>query len=98
MTPPVILRPEAEEDLASARDWYDCQRDGLGDDFVAEVAVVLDRMATLPTLHAVIWDDVRACRIRQLPFVVYHRVLADRVEVLAILHGSRDTSAWQSRV
>jgi hypothetical protein len=25
-------------------------------------------------------------------------VFADRVEVIAVMHGSRDASAWQSRI
>lgn len=94
---PVILRPEAEQDLISARDWYDQQRAGLGDEFVAEVSVVFDRLAATPKLFAAIWQDVRACRVRRFPYVVYYRVLADCVEILAVLHGSRDPSAWQSR-
>jgi hypothetical protein len=42
-------------------------------------------------------QDVRAVRLRRFPFVVYYVVLADRAEVLAVMHGSRDESAWQSR-
>jgi hypothetical protein len=37
MSLPVVIRPEAEQDLLSARDWYDQQRFGLGDEFTAEV-------------------------------------------------------------
>jgi hypothetical protein len=31
---PVIVSPEADDDLAQAKAWYDGQRPGLGDDFV----------------------------------------------------------------
>ena len=34
---PLVIRPEAEDDLADARDWYDAQRDGLGLEFLAAV-------------------------------------------------------------
>ena len=94
---PVILRPEAERDLLAARDWYDQQRAGLGDEFAAEVSVVSDRLAATPKLFGVIWEDVRACRVGRFPYVVYYRALAHCVEVLAVLHGSPDPSAWQSR-
>ena len=30
---PVVVLPEAQGDLLDARDWYDQQRDGLGDEF-----------------------------------------------------------------
>ncbi|MBX6316080.1 MAG: type II toxin-antitoxin system RelE/ParE family toxin [Isosphaeraceae bacterium] len=54
-------------------------------------------MAATPKLFGVIWEDVRACRVGRFPFVVCYRVLADCVEVLAVLHGSRNPSEWQSR-
>jgi hypothetical protein len=30
MSHPVIIRPEAEEDMVEGRDWYDRQREGVG--------------------------------------------------------------------
>jgi plasmid stabilization system protein ParE len=46
----------------------------------------------------VVWQDVRAARLRKFRYVVYYVVLTDHVEVLAVLHGSRDESTWKSRV
>ncbi|HEV3260659.1 MAG TPA: type II toxin-antitoxin system RelE/ParE family toxin [Gemmataceae bacterium] len=97
MTLPVILRPEAEQDLGSAEAWYEQQRTGLGAAFLARVSVALDQIAAMPELYGIIWHDVRFCRLRRFPYVVYYRALADRVEVLAVLHGNRDPSVWQSR-
>jgi plasmid stabilization system protein ParE len=94
---PVVVRPEAEQDLLAARDWYDQQRVGLGDEFSTQVSAILDRLSAMPELFAVRWHDVRSCRLRQFPYIVYYRALSDRVEVLAVLHVSRDSSAWQSR-
>ena len=37
----LFLRPDAEQDLAAARDWYDQQRAGLGDEFLASIALAL---------------------------------------------------------
>ncbi|MDX2036988.1 MAG: type II toxin-antitoxin system RelE/ParE family toxin [Isosphaeraceae bacterium] len=94
---PLIFRPEAVEDLLSARDWYDKQRAGLGDEFTAEASAALDGLSAAPGLFGVIWEDTRACRLRRFPFVVDDRVLADSIEVLAVLHASRDPSRSQSR-
>jgi hypothetical protein len=51
----------------------------------------------MPEMYGVVWRNVRAARLRQFPFVVYYRVHDDRVEVLAVMRGSRDASAWQGR-
>jgi hypothetical protein len=42
MRPRLLLKPEAEADIAEAFDWYDLQRTGLGSQFLAEVAQVLE--------------------------------------------------------
>ena len=48
-------------------------------------------------LYATVWKDIRFYRVKQFPFLVYYRVRAGAVEVLAVLHGSREPLIWQSR-
>ncbi|MFM8495013.1 MAG: type II toxin-antitoxin system RelE/ParE family toxin [Planctomycetia bacterium] len=97
MSLPVILRHEAEADIQVARDQLEAVRLGLGNQILARVREVLARIETMPELHGRVWEDVRAARLKQFRYIVYFIVLADRIEVLAVLHGARDSSAWQSR-
>jgi len=94
---PVILRHEAEVDVQEARDQLEAVRVGLGTQVLARVREVLARIEKLPELHGKVWQDVRAARLKQFRYIVYFIVLVDRVEVLAVLHGARDPSSWQSR-
>jgi plasmid stabilization system protein ParE len=94
---PVILRHEAEVDVQEARDQLSAVRAGLGTQVLARVREVLARIEKMPELHGKVWQDVRAARLKQFRYIVYFIVLADRVEVLAVLHGARDPSSWQSR-
>jgi plasmid stabilization system protein ParE len=98
MSRQVILRPEAQDDVAAARDWYEQQRAGLGEEFVEVVDDLLARLAATPEMHQIVLRDVRRAKLRRFPYVVYYRVLPDRVEVLAVLHGRRNPGVWQSRV
>ena len=97
MSLPVILRQEAEVDIQAARDQLEAVRVGLGKQVLARVGEVFARIEKMPELHGKVWEDVRAARLKQFRYIVYFVVLADRVEVLAVLHGARDPSAWQSR-
>ena len=97
MSLPVILRHEAVVDVQEARDQLEAVRVGLGTQVLARVREVLARIEKLPELHGKVWQDVRAARLKQFRYIVYFIVLADRVEVLAVLHGARDPSSWQSR-
>ncbi len=97
MSLPVILRPAADSDIQLTHDELEQARAGWGDRFVARVREVFERIEAMPELYGLVWQDVRAARLRKFRHVVYYVVFVDRVEVLAVLHGSRDASAWQSR-
>lgn len=97
VTLPVVLLPEAIQDLQLARGWYESQRTGLGDLFAARTADTIDRLSQLPELYGVIWQDVRAAPIRRHPYIIYYKSRSDRVEVLAVLHAWRDPAVWKVR-
>ncbi len=93
----MIIRPEAESDLANARDWYEKQREGLGGEFLQCVEEALDRIVQAPQSHPIIYRRVRRARVRRFPFLVYYRLESDELTVLGVLHGSRDPRIWRSR-
>ncbi|MFO0808880.1 MAG: type II toxin-antitoxin system RelE/ParE family toxin [Gemmataceae bacterium] len=98
MSLPVVLRPLAHGDIQQIHDELEALTLGLGDKFVDRLDEALDRIEALPELYAEVWATVRAARLRRFRHVVYYVALADRVEVIAVMHGARDSSAWQSRV
>lgn len=97
MSLPVVLRAEAEAEFDAAFDYYDAQRVGLGMEFAAEVQRVFDRIAGRPAVNQLVYADVRKGVVRRFPYCVFYRPHADRVEVLAVFHTSRDPSDWQGR-
>lgn len=82
MSLPVVLRPEASQDVEEVRDYLEGRQAGLGQAFLDRLKEVLGRVGALPGLYGVVWRNVRAARLRLFPFVVYYRVHDDRVEVL----------------
>lgn len=97
MSLPVVLRPLANADVQQIHAELEAQASGLGDKFLDRLQEVLDRIEAMPELYAEVWMTVRAARLRKFRHVVYDVVLADRVEVIAVMHGSRDSPAWRSR-
>ena len=98
MTLPVIVRSAALADIQATHNDLEHVRAGLGQRFVARVREVLERIEATPLIYGPVWQDVRAARLRKFRHVIYYVAFADRVEVLAVLHGSRDASVWQSRI
>jgi toxin ParE1/3/4 len=97
MSLPVVLLPEASRDVEEARDQLEARQAGLGQAFLNRLNEVLIRIGGMPEMYGVVWRNARAAKLNRFTYVVYYRVYDDRVEVLAVLHGSRDVSAWQSR-
>ncbi len=94
----LIIRPEAEADLAEAKDWYERQRQGLGLEFVLSVEEALDRIRRMPHVHAEIYKGVRRSATRRFPYGVYYRLTGESVTVIAVMHSRRDPRRWQERV
>jgi plasmid stabilization system protein ParE len=98
MSLPVILRAEAQADVQAAHDHLERSQAGLGRAFAVKVREALERIEAMPELYGVVWQDVRAVRLKRFRYMVYYVVFSDRVEVLAVTHGSQDAAAWQARV
>ena len=94
----IVFRPEADDDLLAARDWYEQQQSGLGQWFSDALIAALDRIKAMPQMYAIVFHNVRRAKLRTFPYLIYYRLLTDRIEVLAVLHGSRDPKRWQERV
>jgi toxin ParE1/3/4 len=93
----LIIRPEAEQDLAEGRDWYEGRRVGLGVAFLTAVEEVFDSIRETPELYAAEYKNVRRVGVNRFPYIVYYRIVADTVEVIAVQHGSRNPRGWRSR-
>lgn len=97
MSHALVIRPEAEQDMAEARNWYEARREGLGTEFLAAVDDVFERIRETPELYAAGYKAVRRARLGRFPYVVYFRIIGASVEVIAVLHGSRHARNWRSR-
>ena len=97
MNLPLVFHPDVQGEVGSAYQWYEQQRAGLGDDFLAALEGVYAGLQTTPAMHQVIYRDVRRALLRRFPYAVYYRAHPDRVEVLAVQHTRRDPSGWQTR-
>lgn len=97
MNLPVVLRDEAQAEFDEAFAYDVNQTPGLGVAFAARVQETFDRVSTNPTLHAFVLADIRKSPVARFPYRVFYRVEADRVEILAVFHTSRDPAIWQGR-
>ena len=92
-----VFRTAAAADVEEAHNWYEGQRRGLGEEFLAAVQAALEQVESNPQLYAVLYRDTRRVLLRRFPYGLYYRVLDDRVIVVACFHAKRDPRVWRAR-
>ncbi len=97
MTLPVVYRRAATAEFTDAATHYENQRPNLGVEFIEEVNRCIDQVAANPLLFPVVHSEIRRAVVRRFPYCVYFRVEAKRIVVLAVFHGHRNPSTWESR-
>ncbi len=97
MTVVVRLRPEAQAEMDDAADWYERQREGLGDEYLTEVERCLGRIGATPRA-AIVWrDEIRRRHVDRFPYYVFYRVTPTYVDVVAIAHEKRRPGYFAAR-
>ena len=94
----IVVRPSATADIAEAYDWYESQRDGLGEEFLAALTATQARLLEYPESHPVLHRDTRRALLpRRFPYGLYYRIVGDIMAVVACMHASRNPRQWQRR-
>lgn len=93
----VRLSPAAITDSNTAFNWYEDERDGLGEEFAQELERALSLIREHPQVGGVAWGQYRRVVLRRFPYSVIYRVTERSAVVIAVFHASRDPEIWKSR-
>jgi plasmid stabilization system protein ParE len=98
----VVARPDAENDVLEAANWYDSQRAGLGNEFVEEILTVFDALEVNPLLHCRRHPtkNIRWRYPERFPYRVIYQVIEEEglVVIAAVIHAARHDRVWRRRV
>jgi plasmid stabilization system protein ParE len=94
----LIIRPEAETELAEAFDWYERRLPGLGAQFLTAIDTAVASILDNPLQHPILYRNVRRALARRFPYQVLFIVEQEIVVVIAVFHGARDPKRWQDRI
>ena len=86
----MVVRPEAEQDLASARDRYEQKCAGLGDEFLDAVASAMRELQRAPELPRLYFRNFRRVLLRRFPYKIFYQVIGKRVVVFRVLHAKQE--------
>lgn len=93
----LIIRPEAEAEMAEAFDWYEDRVPGLGYDFLLCVEAVFNAILRDPQHYPQVHRIIRRALARRFPYQVLFIEDDERVVVLSVFHAKRNPKRWQQR-
>ncbi|MHB1586511.1 MAG: type II toxin-antitoxin system RelE/ParE family toxin [Acidiferrobacteraceae bacterium] len=94
---PVIFHPDAYQELAQARNWYEERVAGLGDMFFSEVESAILAIKNAPDTWPNYTTGTRRFLVHRFPFAVIYRHDDRMIQVIAIMHLKRRPGYWRSR-
>lgn len=97
MSQRLILRPEAEKDIAEAAAWYDQQRPGLSLQFRAALDNTFASIEQHPRLYSQVYRSLRRALVRRFPYGVFYTPRVEELVVVAVLHTARSPRLWRGR-
>ncbi len=97
MSQKIIIRPEAQNDIDSAFDWYEEQNTGLGREFTLEFSSSVDRIVENPQLYSELYRGIRRALVRSFPYGVYYHLNEKDIVVFAVLHLAMNPMKWKDR-
>ena len=98
MTILVRLTPAAERDIVLAAGWYFREAPHVHAAFEEEIDRTFRRITEQPEMYQVVEATVRRATVRRFPFSVFFRTLPDWIEVIGVVHQSRDPRKWRNRL
>lgn len=98
MSPRLIVRPEAEAEMAEAFDWYEDRVPGLGSEFLLCVDAVFSAIQRTPQQYPRVHKTARRAMSRRFPYEIIFVEDDQRVVVLSVFHAKRNPKHWRERI
>ena len=73
-----------------AYDWYEEQRQGLGEIFLAELDNCYKKLQSRPAASSKIKKNYRQARLKHFPYVIVYEIIRTDVVVLSVFHTRRN--------
>jgi len=85
----ILLQSEAVADLQIAFEWYEERKTGLGNSFLTEVNICLEKIRINPKHYGLTSKWVRKIKTNKFPFLIIFEIEGDSVIVNTVLHTSK---------
>ena len=93
------LSDEAELDVAEGYEWYESQREGLGEEFLEALDQAELAISNNPKTYRIRYKKkVRAFIVNRFPYIVLYVVNGNNVDVISVFNTNKHPREWKRRV
>lgn len=85
-------------DLQVAHEWYNLQKDNLGNEFIFEVDNIIKIIIENPQQFPKIKKEIRRANVNRFPFSIFYVAKANVINVFAVFHQIRNPVIWKKRI
>lgn len=93
----LYIRKLAQQDIQEAVDYYDEKSTQIADKFLEHLYAEFETITTNPELFQEKYKKTRVRYLKTFPFGFHYIIKSSTIEVLAVLHTSRNPKLWKSR-
>lgn len=81
-------------EIEDARDYYNLQRENLGENFKSDIKIAINRIANFPNLYPIAADNIRKCTLHRFPYNIFYATFKDTVLILSVANHHRKPHYW----
>ena len=93
----IRIHPDAEHEFNRSVDFYSDESVRVAERFIQEVESSLDQVSLAPDRWSEFEDGTRIKFLKRFPFSIIYRSVEDEVQIIAIMHQSREPNYWKGR-
>ena len=93
-----IFHPDAAEEFQHSIEVYLAESSELGLRFYRAVMAAAAKIEAHPQAWPRLRGDVRKCLVEEFPYKLLYTIEADRIHVVAVMHGKREPNYWLERL
>ncbi len=90
----IVFRPEAEQELLEAQDWYESKALGLGFEFARAADAAVASALRNPFGHFRLEAEFRRVLFRKFPYTLIYLPNLDELLVVSFFHQYRKPGVW----
>jgi plasmid stabilization system protein ParE len=90
----VKFSSRALREIGEAREWYELQSAGLGDEFIVALESRIELVMQTPLIYSEIMPRIRRALLPRFPFGVFYVTSGELIHILAVIHDAGNPGKW----